>query len=147
MINFSIDDMSYVATLNGVTRKRFECSSTRFVFMFDNLVLKIDSVGPSSYGRQCEAEAIFYSHLKPCDKMHFAKIVQSGYYKDRAYTIQERIFGVQAFGHHEEMDILEKRFGLYDLDYRNVIKTSDGKLVIVDYGLSTIWEKEVLQSY
>lgn len=108
-------------------------NSSRYVYIFSDCVLKLDSQG--FYGDQCEQEAVFYAKLNKEDREYFAEIIESGYYNDIPYVIQKRVFGKYCLDEVTRIS-LKRRFNLEDLHSRNVFLRNDtGQPVIVDYGL------------
>lgn len=113
-------------------------TSSRHVYIFSDVVLKLDGNAEHVFRQQCEAEAIYYQTISPENRSYFAEILESGYYGDIPYVIQKRVFGTYC-KNCELQSSLEEKFNLTDLHERNVfLDEKTGQPVIVDYGMNYV---------
>ncbi len=113
-------------------------TSSRYVYIFSDVVLKLDGNDDHTFRQQCEAEARYYQTISPENRSYFAEILEAGYYWDIPYVIHKRVFGTYCYD-EDLQESLKEKFNLEDLHERNVfLDEKTGQPVIVDYGINYV---------
>lgn len=143
-------------SVNGEEFEKDTCSSSRFTFTFNDLMIKLDTQRNSG---QNMGEALLWPNIDPEDRKHFATLVGVGSTPEgELWVAQEKIVPDEApdpddpeYGrlidcYYEQLQKICGKYQIWDMTYNNLNGMGNwapvnGVAVIYDFGLNKQWDE------